>query len=1848
MRKQNTEHFKISYKSILTSFICSFILSLNSLFAQGPNAPEAAAFEPVDATDMVNLLTGDLTYVIPILNVPSPEGGYPLALSYHAGIAMDQEASWVGLGWSLNPGAINRGVNGYPDDWKNGLIQESFYDVGGSETTHSIGSTYTTIAGGWTFGHTSSYNSNKGFGGSVSIGYGIPDGAGGIIGAGATAGIRPGGQFYGSANVGYTSSFGISTGINVGTSGVGVNAGYNWGNNQISVGYNSSYEGENSLSITYGKGESFKKSGVGVNFSSRGISVNGKLGGIGIGSNISFMNSINMNDYNVEQDNESYSLMVGTPIGIFSLGYNKQKVEWYLNSHKSSNVSGALYFGDAIKYECEVEYIFNTYYGQPRRYKSIAYVDSPDECSCSNLQGSSSLFICTDTNLVSSSPTNGGKYFMDVNEVGVTNGSRELNKNNAMFPAFDSFNVSAQGLSGSMTPRISRTGTLLGLHRNFANSNLFEVNYNLSSYSGFHNNNSQNKPEVNFYFNNQYSSSLNIEPASFNTNISHSDIYDHYNTSSGTMSSSRKKDGRFVSYYTLEQIKDGTAASDGLLLPYEYDVENATNGVGVYDGMFNTGEYSDSAIGGFKIVAPDGKTYHYSLPVFNLNTNIRTIGAVQNKPERESYFEVRQGAYATHWLLTAITGPDYVNTQPNTRNFPDGKDMGYWVRFDYGKWTNNSVWKLPYAEEYSISEDNPNVKTKTYGKKQLYYLDRIKTRTHSAIFVKNTRVDYTSPNWERHVFQANGAQPTSQFFDEIRFNIPEQKSLKLEKIILVKNEDDLINKTLGNSLPSTGTIFNSITEESIPDYNLQDNIIDVGDNISETIDNAIKIIDFAPHYSYDLAKGSPNSLNGRLTLNGLSIKGKKGNQLIPPYKFKYSNNVNFDYDKKDLWGYYENGPETWSLNKIITPTGGTIDINYESDDYDIAVAETGRIFNKHLKFTFFPDELPLVNGTPTKIKLKIEVDDQDSSTSNFLLSDYFNPNKKIHVDIWFSTISMNIASPTQRLIPSIDIKPQKASIVSMNTSDNSMIIEVEAIGKLNYNSNTLAKILDAVPVSSVTGSNNYTENQKKPRPLTASNSTRAYSLIHNIISNKRPEGNVGGGLRVKELSILDGVKVYKTQYLYNKPNSAENPNNSDYTSSGVISYLPFPSTSDQPFSYGSELPTPTPMYEYVTVKSGVNSTTNSFINKTTYKFKVLEEKQQDKIKFGDLFEISEQTNLNNYNNNIQKNVNIKSYELIDNFACLGQILEINHFNNKEQLLSKTINEYASSNEISQGIIKESFQSYKDINYRSSDIQDEWLINTSTRIIYPSLLKSTTTITNGYTSTTNFIRHDNISGQLLETQTKSSTGLEFKTKIVPAYHIDKYSNNVEGYSMGAKVNNPTNKNMLSQTAVTLTQIKNNTGDWATINANISTWNNNWTYQNYDGSTSTPTNNAEKIWRKHQSFVWKGEVDVDGVYIGYTGEDDNFNWFNPDNQNNIEWIKTSEVSLYDHYSMPLESIDINDNKVSTKMGDDESKVFAVANAGYNQMFYSGAEDLVENTNYFSGQVSKGNTATLSDTYHTGAKGVQAAANVKAFAVNPEAGKYKISVWVYKGANNNYVNTKVKAANAVISYHSGEVIPAGDWVQLNFYTQDIGNAQEVYVYNTSGTTIYDDFRMVPFTSSMTSYVYNDWDELTYIIGANNMATKYEYDDAGRLHKTYSEVMDTPGIPGGFKLNSEINYNYSTPINTNVTNPNALTLSIGVSNYNISSPTLTATANGGTFEYEYRWAIGNNPNTLSYGSWSSSNTRNIFTECGPNGRVHYKCQVRDKNTGDTKETIGNHQKQGCGDDDDDPNDPDGNPIQQ
>lgn len=69
-----------------------------------PRSPEAAGFEKYGA-NQVNEFTGTSSINIPIYTLKSRFLEVPISLSYQAtGIRVNQEASWVGLGWDVNAG----------------------------------------------------------------------------------------------------------------------------------------------------------------------------------------------------------------------------------------------------------------------------------------------------------------------------------------------------------------------------------------------------------------------------------------------------------------------------------------------------------------------------------------------------------------------------------------------------------------------------------------------------------------------------------------------------------------------------------------------------------------------------------------------------------------------------------------------------------------------------------------------------------------------------------------------------------------------------------------------------------------------------------------------------------------------------------------------------------------------------------------------------------------------------------------------------------------------------------------------------------------------------------------------------------------------------------------------------------------------------------------------------------------------------------------------------------------------------------------------------------------------------------------------------------------------------------------------------------------------------------------------------------------------------------------------------------------------------------------------------------------------------------------------------------------
>ena len=119
-------------QGIFIMSVC-FLLSKKSLHGQikapqlTPLSPNAASLWKY-AELPVNLYTGIPSISIPIFEAKSGDLKVPITLSYHAGgIRFEEQASWVGLGWTLNAGgAISRNVKGIADE-KGILNPGNFY-----------------------------------------------------------------------------------------------------------------------------------------------------------------------------------------------------------------------------------------------------------------------------------------------------------------------------------------------------------------------------------------------------------------------------------------------------------------------------------------------------------------------------------------------------------------------------------------------------------------------------------------------------------------------------------------------------------------------------------------------------------------------------------------------------------------------------------------------------------------------------------------------------------------------------------------------------------------------------------------------------------------------------------------------------------------------------------------------------------------------------------------------------------------------------------------------------------------------------------------------------------------------------------------------------------------------------------------------------------------------------------------------------------------------------------------------------------------------------------------------------------------------------------------------------------------------------------------------------------------------------------------------------------------------------------------------------------------------------------------------------------------------------------------
>ena len=97
------------------ALLCALLAAFHARLAQAQEVtvlneyktqPEAWSFTGPEEVGVD--AQGDLGLAVPVMTVPGRGIGFPVTFSYRSSIQAGQRASWVGMGWSFNPGTISR------------------------------------------------------------------------------------------------------------------------------------------------------------------------------------------------------------------------------------------------------------------------------------------------------------------------------------------------------------------------------------------------------------------------------------------------------------------------------------------------------------------------------------------------------------------------------------------------------------------------------------------------------------------------------------------------------------------------------------------------------------------------------------------------------------------------------------------------------------------------------------------------------------------------------------------------------------------------------------------------------------------------------------------------------------------------------------------------------------------------------------------------------------------------------------------------------------------------------------------------------------------------------------------------------------------------------------------------------------------------------------------------------------------------------------------------------------------------------------------------------------------------------------------------------------------------------------------------------------------------------------------------------------------------------------------------------------------------------------------------------------------------------------------------------------
>lgn len=725
---------------VLVSFLAELGVPV-AVFALtgGPSQPEFSKFEPVSTTSMVNEFDGSFTYNLPVLHVPGPDGGeYAMSLSYHSGISPEEEASWVGYGWTLNPGSITRNKRGFPDDHS------------GAEITHwnKIKPNWTVTAGLTTQGEFFSYDDV-----AVSANAGVYLRYNNYRGFGQT--------IMGGVNVGYRNALNKMTGLG------SLNLSYDDEKGHSFTGKISPAAILDGIKTRVGNTTNIAcNEETGVVFSKDLLAQGAKMAA-NVGTAYAFRSGTDnirpttLTPYTGSSTNFSYNaeattfLPIGPEGGVNgSINYQKSEEEIKRNSY------GYMYSGQATEdgiMDYSVEK--NAPYSRRDHYLSIPY-------------SSADNFIVTGE--------------------GIAGGFRLLRNTPGHFKpnkVESSIFILQAGLDLHVGGNVG-AGANLGVG---------VQSLTVGEWSGFQSGYRFGAEKLDvprddkmfFRYNNDPGGSITYSlhdgaeradiasdgSSGFRPNINTTNFYSTINNAQKTGRSS------YIGYRTIKDMRVNAAPTAEYAIPYRSFTKNKPKTGDIFrpvrtyilDGPTDNSVYENS-IGEISTVNDQGYRYTYGLPVYarqeySVNYGVPTQVDKLNRIIYADLFppndavnsqynqatsvvgEYKPEPYATNFLLTEITSSDYVD---RTHDGPSKDDFGGYVQFHYkraatpiaanvsdkkGGNTGWYHWRVPYTgffyNQNEISNPDDDMASMSKGEKEIYYLQGIETKTHIAIFVTN-------------------------------------------------------------------------------------------------------------------------------------------------------------------------------------------------------------------------------------------------------------------------------------------------------------------------------------------------------------------------------------------------------------------------------------------------------------------------------------------------------------------------------------------------------------------------------------------------------------------------------------------------------------------------------------------------------------------------------------------------------------------------------------------------------------------------------------------------------------------------------------------------------------------------------------------------------------------------------------------------------------------------------------------------------------------------------------------------------------------------------------------------------